>query len=132
MDEKFCPNCGAPVAPGEKACKFCGTALIQEAPVEYADAGAPSYGYNTVSGQESGSARPPKKKVTAILLAVLLGCAGIHCFYLRHYVRGVIYLIASLFGLEPLIFLLSVAEGIYMAVISDEKFEEKYKVELLK
>jgi tetratricopeptide (TPR) repeat protein len=40
---------------------------------------------------------PPKKKSTALLLAVFLGWLGIHRFYMRFWVTGIIYLIT--FGL---------------------------------
>ncbi|MDR1149290.1 MAG: TM2 domain-containing protein [Spirochaetaceae bacterium] len=42
---------------------------------------------------------PPKKKSTVLLLAVLLGWLGVHRFYMKFYVTGVIYMCTlGLFG----------------------------------
>ena len=66
-----------------------------------------------------------KNKVTAGLLAILLGGLGIHHFYLGSTVAGVIVLAASflLCGLGGVI---ALVEGIMLLVMSDADFDAKY------
>lgn len=64
-----------------------------------------------------------KKKNAAILLSFFLGTFGVHRFYLRQYVRGVLYLIFS-WTLIPTF--ISFIDMIMFAVMSDEKFNLKY------
>ncbi len=41
------------------------------------------------------SEAPKKSKMVAIILAILLGCYGVDCFYLGNVKRGVIRLVVS-------------------------------------
>ncbi len=64
-----------------------------------------------------------KNKVTAALLAILLGGIGAHKFYLQQIGIGVIYLLFSWTGI-PLI--IGVIEGPMLLGMKDEDFTAKY------
>ena len=64
-----------------------------------------------------------KNKVTAALLAILLGGIGAHKFYLGQTVAGIIYLLFSWTGI-PLI--IGVIEGLIILGMNDQAFAQKY------
>lgn len=64
-----------------------------------------------------------KNKVTAGVLAILLGGIGAHKFYLGQIVQGIIYLLFSWTGI-PLI--LGIIEGVIYLGMKDEAFAKKY------
>lgn len=64
-----------------------------------------------------------KSKVTAALLAILLGGIGAHKFYLQQIGTGTVYLLFSWTGI-PLI--IGVIEGLMYLGMSDESFASKY------
>ncbi len=70
----FCANCGRPVAPGATVCMNCGVTNT-----------------NTTTGDKS--------KLVAGLLAIFLGCFGVHNFYLGYTAKAVIQLVATIIGL---------------------------------
>jgi TM2 domain-containing membrane protein YozV len=115
----FCGSCGAAVRAGQAVCTTCGSAIRGGA------------------GGSSGSTSP-KSKVTAGVLAILLGGLGVHKFYLGRTSAGGLMLAGSLIGacLGPFLllpYLLNVAvgvtaliEGIIYLTKSDEEFEDTY------
>jgi len=64
-----------------------------------------------------------KSKLTAGLLALLLGDFGLHKFYLDETKSGVIYLLFSWTLIPALIALI---DGIVLLTMSDEEFNAKY------
>ncbi len=64
-----------------------------------------------------------KSKVLAGVLAIILGCFGVHKFYLGNIVLGIVYLLFFWTGLPSLIGLI---EGIIYLTKTDEEFAEKY------
>lgn len=68
-----------------------------------------------------------KNKVTAGVLALLVGFLGIHRFYLGQTGKGILYLIFCWF---PLIWLITFIDGITILTMDDEKFDRKYNPEL--
>lgn len=64
-----------------------------------------------------------KNKVTAALLAILLGGIGAHKFYLQKIGVGVVYLLFSWTGI-PLI--IGIIEGLMLLGMKDEDFAAKY------
>lgn len=64
-----------------------------------------------------------KNKTTAILLCLFLGGIGIHQFYLKKNLKGVMYLLFS-WTLIPL--LLAIIDLILLLIMDEEKFNEKY------
>jgi TM2 domain-containing membrane protein YozV len=65
----------------------------------------------------------PRSKGLAIVLALLLGGFGIHRFYLRSYISGVIYLVFFWTSI-PAIF--GFAESIWFCFMPDTEFDAKY------
>ncbi len=77
--EKFtCPNCGADVAVGAKACRECGsdaqTGWQSEADVDYASVDLPD-GYR--DDRDSSDAIPPSRRPLWFVLIALLVAFGI-------------------------------------------------------
>ena len=81
----YCANCGQHVAPGAAICTTCGFAT---APVANPSA---------------------KSKLVAGLLAIFLGCFGVHNFYLGYTGKAVAQLLISVLSC----FMLSFAAGIW-------------------
>lgn len=95
--DKYCSSCGKGLKAKAIVCIHCGVKV--ERPAGY------------------------KNKIVAALLAFFLGSFGIHKFYLRETLWGVIYLLFS-WTVIPTIF--SVVEAIMYLAVSDEYFDERY------
>ena len=79
-----------------------------------------------------------KNKVVAGILAILLGCYGVHHFYLGNSGKGALYLGLTLVGiftcwflcftvvLPSIIAIIGLVEGIMILTMSDEAFNQKY------
>jgi TM2 domain-containing membrane protein YozV/RNA polymerase subunit RPABC4/transcription elongation factor Spt4 len=100
---KFCNQCGSATQPEQVMCVKCGVAL----------------------GAGSGS----KSKVAAGVLGILLGCLGIHKFYLGYTMEGIIMLLISVltcgFG-ASVTAVIGIVEGIVYLTKTDEEFEATY------
>lgn len=68
----YCPNCGAKTPPKADVCVKCGVALHKSVP-----------------------AKEKKSKLAAALLAIFLGCLGIHNFYLGNNGKGIVQLLLT-------------------------------------
>ncbi len=114
----FCPNCGANTNEHQIACIKCGCPL------------------NAAAGERSGQKRKSKKtaksKVTAGVLAILLGMFGVHQFYLGNVgsgiLRNVITFVGTIFCAIGFVVtgIFGLIEGIMYLCMSDEEFDEKY------
>lgn len=65
----------------------------------------------------------------AAILAIVLGSLGIHYFYMKKNTPGLIFLLCTLLScgiLGTVISLISLAQGIYMFMISNREFYYKY------
>lgn len=67
-----------------------------------------------------------KKKTTAGLLALFLGWAGVHRFYLGQTGLGVLYFFLMFFGVS---FILGLIDAIVFFSMDEKEFERKYNVE---
>lgn len=99
---KFCPGCGKGLHPTAQICPSCG---------------APQ------PGQVNPRSGPRKDRITAAVLALLLGGIGVHKFYLGNTGLGIVYLIFC-FTFIPAI--IAFIEGIILLCSSNENFDRKY------
>lgn len=133
---KQCPRCGAqqpetPTAPvllgmpnsmqsqglppNHVYCRGCGSAIHQSAST-CPKCGAPQQTKTENSGLSSG------KRVTAAILALLLGGFGAHKFYLGKIFIGLLYLLFCWTFIPALI---AIFEGIYYLTQTDEEFDRR-------
>ncbi len=96
-----CPYCKEEIKDGAIKCKHCGSML---------------------NGSPSPLSLNPKSKVTAGILALLLGGLGIHKFYLGAWGWGIVYILL-IWTYIPMI--MGLIEGIRYLTLSDEEFERK-------
>jgi hypothetical protein len=96
-EEKFCRECGSPIRANAEICPKCGVRQFAA----------------------SGGSR----KLTAGLLAILLGGIGVHKFYLGRTGQGVLYLLFCWTFIPALVGLI---EGIVYLTMTDQAFAEKY------
>jgi len=104
LDEQFCSSCGSVIKKEAEICPKCGVRVKKsfQAPL--------------------GS----KSKVTAGVLAIILGGVGAHKFYLGHTGLGILFLCFFWTAIPALIGLI---EGILYLTKSDEEFYEEYVVQ---
>ena len=103
----FCHGCAKPLHVSAVACPSCGAPQRKRAE-------------STVSESE-------KSKVTAGVLALLLGGLGIHKFYLGKVGMGILYLLFCWTGIPELA---GFIEGIIYLCSDDENFQLKHHVRL--
>ena len=100
-DGKYCVGCAAYVHRTARMCPKCG---------------APQSGHGRTSGSE-------KSRITAGVLALLVGGLGIHKFYLEQTGLGIVYLIFCWTFIPAIV---AFIEGIIYLTMSDDAFEAKY------
>jgi TM2 domain-containing membrane protein YozV len=100
-DEKFCTSCGEIIKKEAEICPKCGVRQ-KAAPVLTASS---------------------KSRVTAAVLAILLGGLGVHKFYMGRAGLGCVYILFSWTFIPALIALI---EGIIYLTMDDETFRAKY------
>ncbi|RDB36679.1 MAG: NINE protein [Spirobacillus cienkowskii] len=98
-DERFCSECGKIVKAKAEICPSCGCRQSQLIPSS------------------------TKSKVSAGVLALLLGGVGIHKFYLGKIAAGFLYLLFCWTFIPSII---AFVEGILYLASSDEEFAKKY------
>ncbi|MEM9548339.1 MAG: NINE protein [Bacteroidota bacterium] len=73
--------------------------------------------------------QPPRSRVTAGILSIILGAFGVQKFYLRQYGYGIIMILALIFSsaaVMPLLFIWGIIEGASLLNMSDQEFNVKY------
>jgi TM2 domain-containing membrane protein YozV len=85
-----CTSCNAELDDNTAFCKYCGTQTHVEKNRE-----EERYSFNQNATAIVGS----KSKVLSIVLALFLGCFGVHNFYLGYTTRGIAQLVASIISL---------------------------------
>lgn len=86
---------------------------------------------NTSITNTSSAGNGISKRLVAALLAIFLGCLGVHKFYLGINKVGLIYLLVSILGsflLIPILVIsvLGLIDSIKYLMCSDEEFERMY------
>lgn len=98
-----------------------------------------TYGYHNPEGQNLPPYRS-EKKLTAGILAILLGALGVHKFYLGYSTEGAILLLSTLIiiplltlitcgigsALFPAVFIIPIVEGVIYLTMNDRQFDETY------
>ena len=108
-DEKYCSTCGEIIKKQAELCPECGVRQKE-----------PTLQDQPEPGDEPSS---EKDRVTAGILALVLGGLGAHKFYLGKYLQGILY-ITFVWTFIPVI--LALIEGIQYLRKSDEEFQRKY------
>lgn len=101
-DEQYCSTCGAVIKKEAEICPECG--VRQDEPTLDASASE-------------------KDRVTAGVLAILLGGVGAHKFYLGKHGQGILYLLFVWTLIPPLV---ALVEGILYLMKSDAEFQRQY------
>ena len=141
MTENKCPQCGAPIDLGATECKFCGEKLAVQQATQQVQQPQPQVVYGQPQPQViiqqaapqqvyvSGinPAWPVKSKVTAGVLAILLGGIGVHKFYLGKIGKGILYLCFCWTGIPAIV---AFIEGIMYLCSNDENFQLKNHVRI--
>lgn len=133
-----CNQCGAPLEPNATKCKYCGeptnAATAAPQPVQVVQQQAPAAPQQPIYIAAAPNANdgidpswPIKSKVTAGVLALLLGGLGIHKFYLGKMGQGVLYL---LFCWTYVPAIIGFVEGIMYLTANDHNFQVKNRVRI--
>lgn len=115
-EPKLAPAEAAPQAytpTHQKYCSGCGKVLHKDAP-QCVQCGAP---------QADVAPKGSKSRVTAIVLALLLGGVGGHKFYLGRAGMGILYLLFCWTFIPSIV---ALVEAIIYVTMSDEAFAKKY------
>ena len=113
-DTIFCQACGKNMSAQAHACPQCGhpTSATQSVTA-------------SMSQGTPGVAGPPKSRIVAGVLGLLIGGLGIHKFYLGKVGLGIVYILFSWTFVPAII---GCIEGIIYLVQSDEEFSYKQGV----
>lgn len=110
----MCNNCGAALGPGQAKCSYCGTAAATShaaPPAHHAPATTPPP--SAAPAVQAGG--PPKSKIAAGVLGILLGTLGVHNFYLGFTGKAVAQLLITILScgyLSVVSFIWGLVEGI--------------------
>ena len=117
----------APVAPAAAAA----ASSLYQSPATAFGTGPPPPPWGTWSWANGAPIDPnalphydPSKKVTAGILAILLGGLGVHKFYLGYTTEGIIMILLLFCGISPII---GLVEGIIYLTKSDPEFYWTYE-----
>jgi TM2 domain-containing membrane protein YozV len=133
MNERYCPQCGAPIDPGATECKFCGEKTSPQPQPMYSQQPQPQP--QVIIQQQAqptyvtgiNPSWPVKSKIAAGLLAIFLGGIGIHKFYLGKIGMGILYICFCWTGIPAIV---AFIEGIIYLCSNDENFQLKHHVRL--
>ncbi|MHA1745887.1 MAG: NINE protein [Promethearchaeota archaeon] len=122
----YCTNCGEENPQNSKFCQRCGSQLEkkQAPPIpQPAPETPPQTETFTQEPYQPTYDRPPKDRMVAGILALLLGGLGVHKFYLENIGAGLLYLCFCWTGIPEII---GFIEGIIYLTESDEEFQRNH------
>ena len=111
---KYCSNCGSELKDGADICLKCGKIVNEKANT-----------YNTNRDPKA------KSKIVAGILGILLGCFGVHNFYLGYTSKAIAQLLISVlscFILSPIAAIWGLIEGIMILTGSIDTDSEGRKL----
>lgn len=131
-----CPQCGLQYSTTEQVarvkCPYCG----HETNVSYAEQQSGPNQWQQSGSQAAGAADSVfsngpsgKSRGVAGLMALLLGCFGLHYFYLGKTGAGITFLlitILSCFILGSLVQVVAVIQGVLFFTMTSDEFERKW------
>ena len=130
-----CPECGKQYSTQEKVnrvkCPYCGA----ETNVSYSESDYQQqwhqFSQQASSAMDSVFVNGPSGKSRGIagLLAILLGCCGLHYFYLGKTSAGVLFLLVALLScgvLATVTTIISIIQGVLFFTSTQEEFEAKW------
>lgn len=112
----FCTSCGSQVSEQAQFCSGCGSPKLANATVVTSSAAS------TMVSSPGPVSAPPKSRITAAILALLLGGIGVHKFYMGKIWPGVIYILLCWTYVPALV---ALVEAIIYFTQSDETFARK-------
>ena len=134
MAGNFCSHCGNSVSPMAAACPQCGHPVASQQTTSQNAVGQPlANPYVQVAGQPLANPyAPAKSRVTAGILAILLGGIGVHKFYLGKIGLGVLYLLLFIVFFWTFIpAIIGLIEGIIYLTQTDQDFATKQGVRVV-
>lgn len=130
-----CPECGKQYSTQDKVnrvkCPYCGA----ETNVSYSESDYQQqwhqFSQQASSAMDSVFNNGPSGKSRGIagLLAILLGCCGLHYFYLGKTSAGVLFLLVALLScgvLATVTTIISIIQGVLFFTSTQEEFEAKW------
>ena len=93
---RFCTNCGNKIEDGQTQCMSCGNVIGSAQPQSSNNGYNNNNNYNNNYNNMNGGQR--KSRVAAGVLGILLGCFGVHNFYLGYTGKAVAQLLLTLVG----------------------------------
>ena len=135
QEEIKCPQCGGnrfnQIDDHTYKCLYCGTTFLRKKEVTENTPQSPSIPLSSIEDfmnsarehSQDNKKYSSKNKIVAALLAIFLGGFGIHKFYLRQTVWGIVYLIFCWTYIPAVIGLI---EGIILLCMDDRNFDNKY------
>jgi len=136
-----CPECGRQYTTQEQVarvkCPYCGKetqvsyAQQQEQQASSQQQRQYAFGERAANAFDNVFTAGPSGKSRGIagLLALLLGPIGLHYFYTGKTTAGVVFLVITLlscFILSPLVWLVSIIQGVLFFTMTQEEFEQKW------
>ncbi len=123
----MCPSCRQWVLHGTIVCPYCATALMPSAPLAYVNSNhAPVQQViiqNLPAAYPLVGYRPHKEKITAGVLALMLGGLGVQHFYLGNTKAGVLSIVFCWTYIPAIIGLI---QGVMLLCMNEQDFHARY------
>ena len=109
----YCTNCGFRLEEGDSFCSHCGHKVGQKATsTENIFENVPAR--RKFLKKDSKIMAAPKSKLIAGILAIVLGSAGVHDFYLGYTSKGIVHLLMYIFFMGWLSQIWALVEALYI------------------
>ena len=120
-NEKYCTDCGEIINAKAEICPGCGVRQEGMVGASQAQQVSPTVAWSSISARQRSEAG--RSKVSAGILALLVGGLGIHKFYLGRPFQGVLYVLFCWTWIPSIV---GFIEGIIYLCRSQESFDRQY------